>query len=88
MVLRIRGRQTVYEPTPYETRTRYDRMSTEDLKLMLESSLADATHELDEYRRGPEEADAHLYYLIQRLEAAKVSAEALYRKNVVTSPKV
>lgn len=82
MVLRIRGRQLVEEDLPL---TRYDKMSTEDLQMFLETSLSESTTRVDSYRLRPDERQLHLEVLVVHLEGALAASRSLLRR-VVSSP--
>ena len=75
MVFKIMGRKKV--PIPEESR--YDRLNTDSLYLMLEANLATATHLVDVYR-GSAEPEKELSLLQTELEGALAATKALRRK--------
>jgi hypothetical protein len=68
-------------PIPEESR--YDRMDSENLYLMLESGLGTATHLVDTYRAMHDERDQTLALLETELEIALAATKALRRKLLV-----
>ena len=71
-------------PIPEESR--YDRLTAENLYLMLESNLSTATHLVDVYQGSPE-PDKELSLLQTELEGALAATKALRRKLVVVLTK-
>ena len=65
-------------PIPEESR--YDRMTSESLYLMLESGLGTATHLVGTYRATPLDQDITLANLQVELEIALAATKALRRK--------
>jgi hypothetical protein len=84
MPFKIKGR----EKMPIPEASRFDKMSAEDLFLMLESSLGTATHRVDTYRIAVgDEKEPVLVTLQVEVENALAAVKALRRKLVVTVPK-
>ena len=66
--------------------SRYDRLTAENLYMMLEGNLSAATHLVDVYRGSPE-PDKELTLLQTELEGALAATKALRRKLVVVLAK-
>lgn len=73
---------------PIPEGSRFDRLSQEDLFLMLESGLGTSTHLIDLYRATTsDEKEPVLAQVQARLEDALAATKALRRKLVVTVSK-
>jgi hypothetical protein len=84
VTFRIRRREKV----PIPERSRFDRMSQEDLFLLLESGLGTATHLLDLFRATTAEEKGPLLANVQTaLEDALAATKSMRRKLVVTVSK-
>jgi hypothetical protein len=71
---------------PIPEGSRFDRMSQEDLFLMLESGMGISTHLIDLYRATTaEEKEPVLAQVQTNLEGALAATKALRRKLVVTA---
>lgn len=71
-------------PIPEESR--YDRLTADNLYMMLEANLSTATHLVDAYQGSPE-PDKELSLLQTELEGALAATKALRRKLVVVLAK-
>lgn len=84
MAFRVKGRAT---RVPIPEASRFDRMSQEDLFLLLESGLGMATHRVDIYRATTTDQKEPVLANVQTaLEDALAAVKALRRKLVVTMP--
>jgi hypothetical protein len=84
VAFRWKGRQGV----PIPEASRFDRLAAEDLFLLLESGLGNATHLTDLYRATiADEKEAVLAQVQTNLEDALAATKAMRRKLVVTISK-
>lgn len=70
----------VKQGVPIPEASRWDRMSSENLYLALESALATATHLTDQYRHDPASREKNLALLETEVQTALQSCQALRRK--------